>query len=192
MNRFDELMMLNEQLDAVLGDMKKANKHLENDLKAKRNAAQEQMLSDIDVLLNYMRKVGITQIPLSTGLCEHKGYVICLVLTTRSSDIGLQTTPIAKPSDYYFYNWFKRDVPFMETDVSYTRRNCLELMLKIMQNWDVAYENMQNDLFEKIQKHMAEKASKVTTEQSNLVAALDAMLQKGECEWQILSSFARS
>lgn len=176
MNRFDELMMLNEQLDAVLSDMKKANKHLENDLKAKRNAAQAQMLSDIDVLLSYMRKVGITQVALSTGLYEYKGYVICLVLTTRSSDIGLQTTPITKPSDYYFYNWFKRDVPFMETDVSYSKRNCLELMLKVMQNWDVAYENMQNDLFEKIQKHMAEKANKVTTEQSNLVAALDAML----------------
>lgn len=179
MNRFDELMMLNEQLDVVLNDMKKANKHLENDLKAKRNAAQEQMLSDIDVLLNYMNKVGITQVTLSTGLQPYNQMqkrVISLVLTTRSSAIGLQTTPIDRPSDYYFYNWFKRDVPFMEANVSYSNQNCLELMLKVMQNWDVAYENMQNDLFEKIQKHMAEKANKVTTEQSALVAALDAML----------------
>ena len=33
-----------------------------------------------------------------------------------------------------------------------------------------------DELFEKIQKHMVEKANKVTTEQSNLVAALDSML----------------
>ena len=176
MNRFDELMMLNEQLDAVLSDMKKANKHLENDLKAKRNAAQEQMFRDIDILLNYMAKVGMSQVALSTGIYEHKGTILSLVLTTRSTDLGLQSTPIEKPSNYYFYYWFKRNTPFMEADVPDYRLCYRDLMLKIMQNWDVAYENMQNDLFEKIQKHMAEKASKVTTEQSNLVAALDAML----------------
>ena len=108
MNRFDELMMLNEQLDVVLSDMKKANKHLENDLKAKRNAAQEQMFNDIDVLLNYMRKVGISQVALSTGIYKRQDTVLSLVLTTRSTDLGLQSTPINKPSDYYFYYWFKR------------------------------------------------------------------------------------
>ena len=154
MNKFDELMVLNAQLDAVLGDMNKANKHLEDELKAKRNAAQEQMFNDIAVLRGYMKKVGMDHSILTTGLLcgtttQHETIALCV--HTRTEDVGLYTLKDdCLPGRSRFYRWYKKDKFFEDVnDGSNT------IMLAVRKHWDVAYANMQNDLFDKMQEFMA-------------------------------------
>ena len=175
MNKFDELMAMNEKLDDVLNDMKKANYHLENELKAKRNAAQKQMFDDVAVLRVYIRKVGMSSVVLNTGVNPtcNKGYVAALTVSTNTTDIGLRTMKATDHREYSFHYWFDQDIPIAEAKMNWTNEYSRDYMYAIMKNWDVAYENMQNDLFDKMQEFMEQKANKVTKKQSDLVAALD-------------------
>ena len=175
MNKFDELMMLNDKLDAVLNDMKKANYHLENELKAKRDAVQKQMFDDIAVLRNYIKKVGMSDAVLNTGInttCNN-GFVAAITVSTTTTDIGLRTMKVTNNKDFAFHYWFNQDIPIAEAQMNWHNEYCRDYMYTIMKNWDVAYANMQNDLFNKIQDFMEKKASEVAKKQSNLVAALD-------------------
>lgn len=180
MTKFDELLALNEKLDAVLVDMNKANKHLENELKSKRNAAQEQMFNDIAVFRGYMIKVGMRSVVLNTGInpTYKDGIVAALTVDTSTTSIGLRTMYINKPTDYAFHRWFEKDIPIADAKTNWTNEYSKDYMFKIMKHWDIAYKNMKNDLFDKIKEFMAEKASKVTERQSELVNQLDDFCRK--------------
>lgn len=183
MNKFDELLVLNSKLDAVLDDMKKANNHLENELKAKRDALQKQMFDDVSVLRGYMLKVGMknTQLVLSTGIvCRNtEDYVFTFDVTTNSRDIGLGVINANTRKDRAFYRWFDYGVPIEEVKTSWGRPNYKEDMFTIMKNWDVAYANMQNDLFDKLKEFMKTKANDVAKKQSYLVKELDKFDERG-------------
>ena len=175
MNRFDELMSMNAKLDAVLDDMKKANYHLENELKAKRNAAQKQMFDDIAKLRSYIKKVGMHDAVLNTGVnptCNN-GFVAAITVSTNTTDIGLRTMKVTNHKDFCFHYWFAQDIPIADATMNWHTEYCRDYMYTIMKNWDIAYENMQNDLFDKMQEFMEKKASEVAQKQSALVAALD-------------------
>ena len=175
MNKFDELMIMNSKLDAVLDDMKKANYHLENELMTKRDAAQKQMFDDIAVLRGYMRKVGMQNVELNTGIKTpwRDGTVMLIKISLVTTDIGLLTANIKSINNGSFHRWFDKDIPIAEAKMSWHNDYCKDYMYTIMKNWDVAYANLQNDLFDKLQEFMEEKAKKVTDKQSALVAALD-------------------
>ena len=179
MNKFDELMIMNSKLDAVLDDMKKANYHLENELKAKRDAAQKQMFDDVDVLRGYMIKVGMRneQLRLNTGINFKRNLVFVFDVCTHTKDIGLGVMNANNHKDFCFYRWFDSDKSIAETNIGFNEF-LKNYMFTIMKHWDVAYANLQNDLFDKLQEFMAEKASEVTNKQSDLVAALDAFDRK--------------
>ena len=180
MNKFDDLFELNEKLDAVLSDMKKANKYLENELKEKRDAAQKQMFDDMDILRGYMKKVGMSAITLTTGInpIGRPDIVMEFYFYASNSELGLKTRSVKHSSDYTFHRWFKRDIPIEKADVGCYGEYKKEYMYTIMKNWDVAYTNMQNDLFDKIKEFMAEKAAKVTQKKSELVTLLDDFCRK--------------
>ena len=154
MTKFDELLALNEKLDAVLVDMNKANNHLENELKSKRDAAQKQMFDDIAVLRGYIRKVGMHDAVLNTGVNPtcNRGYVAALTVSTSTTNIGLRTMKEKDNREYAFHYWFDQDIPIAEAKTNWTNEYSKDYMFTIMKNWDVAYENMQNDLFDKIKK----------------------------------------
>ena len=175
MNKFDELFALNEKLDAVLTDMKKANKHLEDELKEKRNAAQEQMFNDIAKLRNFMHRVGMQNVVLNTGInptCRD-GIVSAITVSTNTTDIGLRTMHVNKPTDYSFHRWFAKEIPIADVETNYTNSYCKDYMFKIMKQWDIAYANMKNDLFDKMKEFMAEKANEVAQRQRELVTQLE-------------------
>lgn len=182
MNKFDELLVLNSKLDAVLDDMKKANNHLENELKAKRDALQKQMFDDVSVLRGYMLKVGMNnhQLVLSTGISfrDTDDYVFSFDVSTNTRDIGLGVINVNN-RDRTFYRWFDYGVPIVEVDLGWRNDHSKEYMFTIMKNWDVAYANMQNDLFDKLKEFMKVKANEVTKKQSYLVKEFDKFDERG-------------
>lgn len=180
MNKFDELLMLNEKLDAVLSDMKKANKHLEDELNSKRNAAQEQMFNDIAKLRVYMNKVGMQSVVLNTGVSPvgRNDIVVAITVPLTTNDIGMRTMSVNNHNNYAFHYWFEKDTPIAKADVGNYGEYKKEYMFTVMKHWDVAYKNMKNDLFDKMNEFMAEKASKVTERQSELVNQLDDFCRK--------------
>lgn len=182
MNKFYELLMLNEKLDAVLSDVKKANNYLESELNTKRNAAQKQMFDDIAVLRGYMIKLGMREAVLNTGInpTDKNGIVAAITVNTTTTSIGLRTMYSDNPSDFAFHYWFEKNIPIAEADISSYREYCKKYMFTIMKNWGVAYVNMQDDLFDKIKTFMAEKAAKATKRQSELITLLDDFCRKDD------------
>ena len=182
MNKFDELLALNSKLDSVLDDMKKVNNHLENELKAKRDTEQKKMFDDVDVLRRYMIAIGMrnNQLVLNTGIkSPFENKVFSLDVSTNTTAVGLGVIDVNNCKNRYFYRWFSKNEPIAELDPRWIDTNTIEYMFTIMKNWNSAYANMKDDLFDKIKDFMETKASEVVKKQSELITALEAFDERG-------------
>lgn len=159
MTRLEELYQLNKNLNEKLKIIAENQNIIKANIMEKKVATWEQMVDDLEML----RKYGVKYF--DTGFSNHKyehfgfecrenGFFFITVYYNKNGIIG---------SDWLIFP-IKKDEPFNMNKKEY----CEMYLMPILENWDTAFKNIQNNLATQLEKRMKLSIDKATEVQKKI------------------------
>ncbi len=169
-NKFESLLNTRKQLDEVLEIVKQQNTVLEREVEENKSALYDQMFEDMYELYEYAKQLGFKYINLDTGIPAYKfdsTKTIWLSLSPNRT-ILLATAAKGYRDDYCFFA-FKKENNLADSKRSIVSRNVDEYLYKVLANWDLAFNNIQDNLAEQARDKMERDIREAKRKQEQLM-----------------------
>lgn len=162
------LNKLNNELNSIIDEVNKSNKILTEEIKVKKEISFKKFKDDLSPFMQIAKEIGF-KFRIRTGIDRIE---IHLVPTQ-----GIGIADYMSESGYYLYTYINEGFTLEELREKFstntTRIQGLDLLCKLMANWDIAYKNIENIFIKQYEDYIIKKCNNIKDKHKSLLNELE-------------------